>query len=309
MMIIVRAWGNLKSRTAGIAPWAACAMGVLVLLILWAAGCQRKSSVDDYLRSGDQAMHDSKLAEAELDYQSAIGLKPDDPRAHTALGNLYLFEQKAGPAKIEFAKVLELKPDDANAHAALANLYAGQAQYGMAEALYRAACVLDPTRINYRMELASVLIKEGKNGGAEDELRTAVGLHPRSAQAHLALANLLGSQPGRQADSQAESAEARALDPNLVPPPTVPPPTAAALPTAPIASAGTPPGGLKVRPLDRRFMLMRDSPVYEAPDDTSRVVGSVHRKHFVHVVGIAGDWFQISMRTGVVGFVPIKVAE
>lgn len=299
-------WARAHFRTRFGAPRLAAPVGcAVVIMMLLGSGCQRKG-VEDYLRMGDQAMGEGKLTDAERDYQSAVEKATDDPRTHIALGNLYVFEQKPGPAQLEFMKVLELDPRNAPAHAALARLYSSQSQYGLAESQYRAAAVLDPTRVNYRMELAAVLDKEGKRAGAEDELRTAIGLDPKNAQAHFALANLLSSEPGRDAEAQAEYAQARALDPRLVPP------SAAASPAAtPAAEAAVAPPATKakVKPVDRRFLLTHNSPVYENPDPSSRVVAHVHKRGFVHVTGISGDWFQIRLHSGIVGFIPTSTAE
>jgi hypothetical protein len=49
--------------------------------------------------------------------------------------------------------------------------------------------------------------------------------------------------------------------------------------------------------------------VYQSPDETSSVVGQVHKKKYVHVVGLAGNYLQIRLRNGTVGFVPESAAE
>jgi len=289
---------SLRTGTAAV-----CASVTLALLMLLTVGCRSKS-FEDYLAMGDQAMHDSKLADAETDYQSAVQLAPNDPRTHAALGNLYLSEQKSGPAQLEFMRVLDLDPRNAAAHAALANLYVGQSQYGMAEGQARAAVALDPSRVNYHLDLASALIKENKQGDAEAEIRTAIGLDPKNAQAHLALANLLASEPGHQSEAQAEYGQAQALDPRLALPTTAVAPTPA---TSALASA--PAAGPKIKVVDKKFLLTHDSPVYEKPDSSSRVVGRVHRKGFVRVTGITGNWLRVKLRSGVVGFIPVSTAE
>jgi tetratricopeptide (TPR) repeat protein len=279
---------------------------IVACAILLTAGC-RHAGVDTLLSQGDQAMRDSKLAEAESDYQSAIQAAPNDPRTHIALGNLYVFEQKPGPAQLEFMKVLELDPKNAPAHAALAGLYAGQSQLGMAEAQYRAAVVLDPTHVAYRMDLASILIKENKHGEAEAEFRTAIGLDPKNGQAHFALANLLASESSRAAEAQAEYAQAKALDPRLIPPGAAEASTTPESVSTPAPS--TAPAAYKVKAVDKKFYLTHDSPVYENPDSSSKVVAHVHKKGFVKVTGISGDYLQIKLRSGVIGFIPTKAAE
>lgn len=291
--------GEKVARVVG-----ALLQAALVVLALSAAGCRK--SVDDYLRTGDQAMRDSKLGDAENAYQKAVDAAPKEPRAHIALGNLYAFEQKTGPAQAEFMKVLELDPRNAPAHEALGNMYAGQQQLAMSEEQYRAAAALDPTHPNYRIELAGVLARQNKNTDAEGELRTAIGLDPKNAQAHFTLSNLLASQAGRETDSQAEYAEAKALDPHLVPPGAE---TAEASPaTASAGASAARSGNLKVKSVDRKFLVTHDSPVFQTPDSGSAVVAKVHRSGYVRVTGISGDWLRIKMRSGVVGFIPLKAA-
>lgn len=268
------------------------------------SGCHHKS-VDDYLSAGDQAMQSTKLAEAEQDYQTAVKLAPNDVRTHIALGNLYIFEHKQGPAQLEFMKVLEIEPKNPAAHVALGNLYADQNQNGLAEGQYRAAIALDPSRSNYHSDLASILAKEGKGNEAEAEFRTAIGLDPKNAQAHFQLANLLASEPNRAAEAQAEYQQAKALDPKLVPPAGAAAPETASAP----APAGAPASGVKIKPVNKVFLLTHDSPVYSTPDSSSDVVGKVRRKRYVHVTGITGNWLQVKLRNGTVGFVPTSAAE
>jgi tetratricopeptide (TPR) repeat protein len=286
------------------------AFAILVLV----SACEHKS-VDSYLNAGDQAMQNTKLADAESDYQSAAKAAPNDPRPHIALGNLYLFEQKPGPAQLEYMKVLEIEPRNAPAHAALGNIYASMAQPANAEAQYRAAIAVDPVHAAYRMELGNLLQKQGKPAEAEAQFLTAIGLEPKNARAHLALANLLASQPNRSTEAQAEYAEARALDPSLAAATTSPaapvtePGASPAAAASAVAGAPAPKLPLKVRDLNRKFKLTHDSPVYETPADSARVLAQVHRGKWVNVTGITGNWLRIKLRNGTVGFIPVTAAE
>src|SRR5208283_851291 len=255
-------------------------------IIVIGAGCHHKT-VDDFLAEGDTDMQTTKLADAEKAYQEAEKLAPNDPRVAIALGNLYIFEHKPGDAQVEFMKVLELDPKNAATHVALGNLYNDQNQRGLAENQYRAAVALEPDRSNYHLDLGEVLRQEGKITEAEDQIRTAIGLSPRDAKAHLALANLLASEPGRAAEASAEFDEVRALDARLMPAPA-----GAATTTASAPKTAAP----KVKPLNKLFLLTKNSPVYQNPDDTSSTIGHVHRKKYVHVTGIAGDYLQIRLR-------------
>jgi tetratricopeptide (TPR) repeat protein len=296
------------SRTRALALGATVALGVGLM-----AGCHHES-VDDYLSAGDAAMQKTELPQAEQNYQAAAKAAPGDPRVHVALGNLYVFEQKPTLAQTEFMRVLELEPANAAAHSALGGLYESEARMGAAEEQYRAAVALKPADPAYRLRLGTLLAKANRAGWAEIELRTAIGLQPKNAQAHLALANLLNTTASGKAEADAEYAEVRALDPHLLtaPPTAVEPAAPGATPNAEAAVA--PPAASaavqhKLKPLNRKFKLTKNSPVYQAADSSTTVVGQVHRGHLVHVTGLQGDWLQITLRNGTVGFIPVTAAE
>jgi tetratricopeptide (TPR) repeat protein len=322
-----RANERALSRTPMIA--AAIAAGTLALITM--GGCHHQS-VEDGLAAGDLAMQNTKLAEAENDYREAALSAPNDPRPHVALGNLYVFEQKPAQAQGEFLKAIDLDKNDASAHAALGMVFESQSEPGLAEEQYRASVALAPANPAYRISLGSLLQRQGKMGEAEAELRTAVGLDPKNAHAHLALAKLLSGEPDRSAEAEGEFAQVRTLDPSLMtgapasaapaasaepgaeatPAPSeemspavlAPPPTESA-PAAPAPAGAVP----QVRPLNRKFLLTHDSPVYETPLESANVVAQVHRGKFVHVTGMAGNWFRIQMKNGTVGFIPVTAAE
>jgi tetratricopeptide (TPR) repeat protein len=295
---------NLK-RSLVVRTAAMIAAGAMIVTI---AGCHHKTA-DDFLAEGDSDMQATKLADAETAYQEAVKLAPSDPRVHIALGNLYIFEHKQGDAQIEFMKVLEIDPKNAATHVALGNLYNDQNQRGLAENQYRAAVALEPERYNYHLDLGEVLRLEGKTVEAEDQIRTAIGLSPKDAKAHLALANLLASEPGRATEANAEFDEVRALDSKLLPAPAATAaasaPEGGATTTASAGDAVAP----KIKPLNKLFLLTKNSPVYQSPDATSATVGQVRRKKYVHVTGITGDYLQIKLKNGTIGFIPVSAAE
>jgi tetratricopeptide (TPR) repeat protein len=286
-----------------------CLSSLLVCaFLLIATGCSH-NSVDDYLTRGDQAMQNTRLAEAETDYQQAAKIAPNDARPHFALGNLYVFEHKQQQAETELIKALELEPNNAKAHAALAGAYKALSQLGMAEAQLRAAVALDPANPEYRMNLGATLQSEQKLAPAEAEYRTGVGLQPRNAHAHLALANLLSSEPNRQQEAQSEFAQVKALDPSLMPAANGGITSVPGESPSPATTAAT---ETKVPPLkefNRRFLLTHDSPVYESMSNGAHVVAQVHHGKWVRVTGMAGPWFRVQLRNGTVGFIPVTSAE
>jgi tetratricopeptide (TPR) repeat protein len=300
------------------------ALAAAALTLLTVAGCHHRS-VEDSLAAGDQAMQANKLGDAETDYQDAASSAPNDPRPLVALGNLYIFEQKPAQAQTELLKAIALDKDNASAHSALGAVFESQAQGGSAEEQYRAAVALASGNAAYRISLGNLLQRHGRIGDAEAQLRTAVGLDPKNARAHLALAKLLSEEPDRGVEAQSEFAQVQALDPSLMPGAPPPPAAAAAAPSAtapsaavlaspsaspPAESASLPAAATApVRPVNRKFLLTHDSPVYEAPQDSATVVAQVHRRKFVRVTGITGNWFRIQMKNGTVGFIPVSAAE
>jgi tetratricopeptide (TPR) repeat protein len=276
--------------------------------MILAAGCHHKSA-DDFLAEGDADMQATKLPDAETAYGEAEKLAPEDPRVHIALGNLDIFEHKPADAQVEFMKVLEIDPKNAATHVALGNLYSDQAQRGLAENQYRAAVALEPDRYNYHLDLGEVLRQEGKLAEAEDQIRTAIGLNPKDARSHLALANLLAAEPGRAAEANAEFDEVRALDPRMLPAPAATTAAAAPAGAATVTASTTAAVAPTIKPLNKLFLLTKNSPVYQSPDETSSTVGQVRRKKYVHVTGITGNYVQVKLRNGTIGFIPVTAAE
>jgi len=296
----------------------AVAMVLILAPIVLALGCGRRST-QDYLKAGDQAMHDNQLGTAQEDYETAVKLAPNDAKTHFKLGDFYMFEHNYPAAEAEYIKVASLDPDNAESRAALAKLYSARSQWSSAEDQLRAAVALDPASAEYRRQLAAVLNRRNQVGQAEIELRTAAGLAPGDAKLHLALANFLATIPNERASADEEYARVKQLDPTLVPdtstateassaPPAVssmgPPPSAAPVPVAGAMAAAKP-----LKPLNRRFLLTHNSRVYQNANGTSAVVAQVHRRKYVHVTGISGDWLQVTLRNGTVGFIPASAAE
>ncbi len=305
------------------------AVSVLIAVtVLFTSGCSRRSA-RDYIKAGDQAMRDNQVSNAQEDYEDAVKLAPNDAQAHLKLGNFYMFEHNYPAAEAEYTKVVTLKPLNAQTHAALAKLYSARSQWSLAENQMRAAVVLDPVSAEYRQQLAAILNQRNQVGQAEIELRTAVGLSPGDAHLHLALAKFLATLPSERAAADEEFARVRQIDPSLLAPASAPAEASTAPPVAPSvppvgpagpATASAPPptappmaaapaSAKPMKALNRKFRLTHNSPVYQNPDANSSVLGQVHRRRYVHVTGITGDWLQVTLRNGTVGFIPASAAE
>jgi hypothetical protein len=64
-----------------------------------------------------------------------------------------------------------------------------------------------------------------------------------------------------------------------------------------------------VRPTDKIFMLTHDAAVLEAPNHWSRKLAEVHRSHNVHVIGLALNYMQIRMKSGLTGFITVTALQ
>ena len=158
------------------------------------------------------------------------------------------------------------------------------------------------------MSLGATLQSEQKFAAAEAEYRTAIGLEPNNAQSHLALAALLNSELNRQNEARAEYAQVKALAPNLVPPMAAGPATPA--PSATLVTSTTPAEQQPaIREINKRFVLTHDSPVYESMTPGAKIVARVHRRRYVHVTGLAGQWLRIQLRNGTIGYILVTAAE
>jgi hypothetical protein len=69
------------------------------------------------------------------------------------------------------------------------------------------------------------------------------------------------------------------------------------------------PASPSIKPIKKRFLLSRSSAVYQQPDSTSAVLAHVKRRTHVDVIGITGDWLQIKLPSGKIGFIPTHAAE
>jgi hypothetical protein len=84
---------------------------------------------------------------------------------------------------------------------------------------------------------------------------------------------------------------------------------AGAAPAAGASVASAPGAPPKIKPLNKLFLLTKSSPVYQGPDQSSAVLGQVRSKKYVHVTGIAGDYLQVRLKNGTIGFIPAAAAE
>ena len=138
------------------------------------------------------------------------------------------------------------------------------------------------------------------------DYQKAIGLDPNLAAPHAALARLYNLRASEElARAAAINPAFGSPTPALTPAPALAAPVPAVTPTPEPRVQAAP----KIKTVNKRLLLTHDSSVHNSPDDSSSVVAQVHRHKYVHVIGITGDWLQVKLKTGVVGFIPISAAE
>jgi len=63
------------------------------------------------------------------------------------------------------------------------------------------------------------------------------------------------------------------------------------------------------KPTDKIFMLSKDAGVLDAPNKWGKKVAEVHQGHNVQVTGIALNYLQIKMKSGLVGYIPMTAVQ
>lgn len=123
-------------------------------------------------------------------WSDVIAKRPDNPRAHGALGN-YLFKQgRKAEALEQLAEAVRIQPDNAYAQYRLGIVLASQGRTEEATARYREAIRIDPDNVYAHYNLARVLIAQGLTIEATEHLETAVRLQPAFPQARRTLDDL-----------------------------------------------------------------------------------------------------------------------
>jgi tetratricopeptide (TPR) repeat protein len=144
--------------------------------------------------------------ERNKDYQSPAALwqanvltRPQNPRAHAALGEALAAEKKYDEAVASYHAAIYLDPYFAQAWS---NLGAAELARGNADAAVtdlRRSVQLDPTVGATRFNLALALERQDSLPAAMEEYRQAIRLNPALAAAHYNLGNLLAREKNREA--------------------------------------------------------------------------------------------------------------
>lgn len=182
-----------------------------------------------------------------------VGAYPNSARTHQAMAENYFVLRQMPQAETEFQSAIGQRPDIPDLHLELGLVYAGAAQWAKAEEAFRAETKLQPGNAEAHYRLGSALLQQGKPHEAREELSRSNQLRPDmpetlysmgkaasldgdpataekswlrlieiekesslAAQAHFGLANLYRRQ-GRAAEAQREMQEFKKLEKSNVP--------------------------------------------------------------------------------------------
>jgi Tfp pilus assembly protein PilF len=152
-----------------------------------------------------------RYAEAEIEYNRALAIRPDFVPALTDLGKLKYFDQH-DPAEAEryFRRALRIDPGYAPAHYAYGVLLEQKGNLDEAAAHYRLAAQDSSDDFDAQYDLGSVLLKLQRPVEAIDPLRAATRLRPSSSRAwaNLRAAYIMAGQPEAAAQSVRASLQA-----------------------------------------------------------------------------------------------------
>lgn len=156
-----------------------------------------------------------KLAEASVQYRSALKLKPDyvDASFHLGVTSHEMGQWK--DAEEAFRHGLKHMPDSPIFHFVLGNLLKDQDRFADATTAYKTAIALKPDMFEAYANLALVMQKQGSADQAVSLFQKALTIAPNEAQLHYNLGNAW-QDAGRIEEAIASYRQALSMLPNLV---------------------------------------------------------------------------------------------
>ncbi len=216
--------------------------------LLAVVGCAKdpQAAKLEYAQSGDRFVEENKLAEAVVQYRSALQIDPGSgdlrfklARVYDRQGDLrnatqeYLRAAEALPdsaevqlgaasaflrtrrfedARTRAQVALKLDPQNPQAQIMVGNALAGLRDFDMALEELEEAMKLDPTAPYLQTNIGAIQLAAGNVGEAEVAFRKGVELGPKLPGTHLALANFLWSA-GKGEEAEASLKNVLAIDP------------------------------------------------------------------------------------------------
>jgi tetratricopeptide (TPR) repeat protein len=160
----------------------------------------------EFYRLFDHALELSEKGQDEAaiaEWQKALGMDPNDPKAHNNPGAALARTGKTEEAVRQFRKAVELRTEFAQAHYNLGGALAQSGKQDEAIRCFRGALQLAPGLVEARHELGVALVREGKLDEAVIEFERALKNRPGFAAAHNDLGIAL-LREGKQREAAAQ---------------------------------------------------------------------------------------------------------
>jgi Flp pilus assembly protein TadD len=144
----------------------------------------------DFYRQVDRASALSRkgnLPEALTEWQKAVQLDPEDPKAHFNLAISLEQTGKTTEAIDEYRKSIDLNPQNDSAYTNLGVAMAGLGKMDDAMALFVRAININDRNAKAEANFGAALLERGRLAEAEQHCRRALEIDPASAEAHNAL--------------------------------------------------------------------------------------------------------------------------
>jgi tetratricopeptide (TPR) repeat protein len=149
---------------------------------------------------GGALFKQGRVAEAIVQYQSALEINPRYVEAHNDLGVVLARQGQTTEAIGHYRTALEINPDYVEAHINLANSLAAAGQVNEAISHFQRALQLDPDNGEPHNDWGALLLRQGQNIEAMEHLQKAVEREPDNAEVQVNLGTALVTE-GRTAEA------------------------------------------------------------------------------------------------------------
>jgi tetratricopeptide (TPR) repeat protein len=162
-----------------------------------------------YLSDGHMALHENRLAKAEVQFKAAIEVDAEMASSHKHLAEAYSLQGKYTNAIASCKAALEHDPRYASAHSLMGDNYMLNGDYEQALGAYLAAIDVNPQRSDFRVRYALALgIWEGRHAQSRDNVeRLQLHLHDVQQLNEMLSPEMGGRHPRSHKEGQHQQAQ------------------------------------------------------------------------------------------------------
>lgn len=196
-LIILSAAGilGLERRLAGVPVWQRAARIGLGVLLVYSAiffvltGVETHGTADCFI--ANDLLAEGRLDEAEMRYQKALFLRPDNADALGGLGHTLFEKNQINQAIIQYQKALDVQPNFPKVNNDLAYCYLQIGRVDDAITQYQKAVELVPDSATFHRGLGNALLQKGEISQGIAQYEKALEIEPDFAKGHNFLAHCL----------------------------------------------------------------------------------------------------------------------